>query len=273
VGCTRSGVDMRLKGKIAIVTGAGSGLGKATAQLFAQEGARVVVADISQRRAEAVAEEINGASRRKKAVALRADVSKKAEVEALVAEARKRFGPISILVNNAGIAQIKNFLDISPAEWQRMLDVHMKGTFLCTQAVIGDMSAAKWGRVINTASVAGMTGGPQNAHYAAAKAAIIGFTRSLAWEYARSGITVNAVAPGLIDNIVQAIQGQAEGSTVGGNIPSAKAEQVMQFFLRRIPVRQLGRPIDIASAHLYLASDDAAYVTGQVLSPNGGYVM
>jgi 2-hydroxycyclohexanecarboxyl-CoA dehydrogenase len=220
-----------------------------------------------------VATEINGKSRRKKAIALHADVAKKDEVDALVAEARKQLGPINILVNNAGIAQIKNFLDISPAEWQRMLDVHMKGTFLCTQAVIPDMIAAKWGRIINTASVAGMEGGPQNAHYAAAKTAIIGFTRALAWEYARSGITVNAVAPGLIDNILQAVQGRAEGSTVTGNISSAKAEQVMQFFLRRIPMRKLGKPEDIAYAHLYLASDEAAYVTGQVLSPNGGYVM
>ncbi|MGH9786765.1 MAG: SDR family NAD(P)-dependent oxidoreductase, partial [Terriglobia bacterium] len=217
--------------------------------------------------------EINGQSRRKKALALRADVARKDEVDAMVTAVRKQFGSINILVNNAGIAQIKNFLDISPEEWQRMLDVHMKGTFLCTQAVISDMIAASWGRIINTASVAGMEGGPQNAHYAAAKAAIIGFTRSLALEFARSGITVNAVAPGLIDNILQAVQGHAEGSTVTGNIPSAKAEQVMQFFLRRIPMRKLGKPEDIACAHLYLASDEAVYVTGQVLSPNGGYVM
>lgn len=264
---------MRLKGKVALITGAGSGLGKATAQLFAQEGARVVVADISQRRAEAVAAEINGQARRKKAIAVRADVADKAEVDAMVTEARARFGPIAVLVNNAGIAQIKPFLDISPAEWQRMLDVHVKGTFLCSQAVIPDMLAAGWGRIINTASVAGMEGGPQNAHYAAAKAAIIGFTRSLALEFARSGITVNAVAPGLIDNILQAVEGRAEGSTVAGGISSPTAEQVVQFFLRRIPMRRLGRPIDIAYAHLYLASDEAAYVTGQVLSPNGGYVM
>lgn len=266
-------LNMRLKGRVAIITGAGSGLGKATALLFAREGAKVVVTDISQRRAEAVAEEINGASRKKKAFAVRADVANKAEVDAMVAAARKRFGPASILINNAGIGQIKDFLDISPEEWQRMLDIHMKGTFLCSQAVIADMIAANWGRIVNTASVAGMEGGPQNAHYAAAKAAIIGFTRSLALEFARSGITVNAVAPGLIDNIVQAVQGQAEGSTVAGNISSAKAEQVMNFFLRRIPMRKLGTPEDIAQAHLYLASNEAGYVTGQVLSPNGGYVM
>jgi len=264
---------MRLKGKVAIVTGSGSGLGKATALLFAKEGAKVVVTDISQRRAETVVEEINGKSRRKKAIAIRADVAKKDEVDAMVAEARKQFGPINILVNNAGIGQIKDFLDISPEEWQRMLDIHVKGTFLCSQAVVTDMIAANRGRIINTASVAGMEGGPQNAHYAAAKAAIIGFTRSLALEFARSNITVNAVAPGLINNILQAVQGQAEESTVTGNIPSSKAEQVMNFFLRRIPMRKLGTPEDIANAHLYLASDEAAYVTGQVLSPNGGYVL
>lgn len=264
---------MRLKGKVALVTGASSGLGKATAEVFVREGARVIVADINQRRAETVAEELNGASRRKKAIALRCDVAKKSEVEAMVTEARKKFGPINILINNAGIGQIKDFLDISPEEWQRMLDIHVKGTFLCTQVVISDMIAASWGRIINTASVAGMEGGPQNAHYAAAKAAIIGFTRSVALEYARSGITVNAVAPGLIDNILQAAEGKADGSTVAGNISSSKVEQVKQFFLRRIPMRKLGTPRDIAHAHLYLASDEAAYVTGQVLSPNGGYVM
>ena len=262
---------MRLKGKVALVTGAGSGLGQATARLFAQEGAKVIVADISQRRAEAVAAEINGTGKRAKAIAVRGDVSKKAEVDAMVAEGKHRFGAINIVVNNAGIGQIKNFLDISPEEWQRMLDIHMKGTFLCTHAVIVDMITASWGRIINTASVAGMEGGPQNAHYAAAKAAIIGFTRSLALEYARNNITANAVAPGLIDTPMA----RGVGSETGGEsgVPAAKAEQVKQFFLRRIPMRQLGRPIDIAAAHLYLASEDAAYVTGQVLSPNGGYVM
>lgn len=264
---------MRLAGKNAIITGAASGLGKATARVFAQEGARVVVMDISQRRAEAVVNEINTAVGREAGVPVRADVSKKDEVDAAISQVRTTLGSIHILVNNAGIAQIKNFVDITPDEWQRMIDVHVKGTFLCTQAVINDMISAKWGRVINTASVAGMEGGPQNAHYAAAKAAIIGFTRSLALEYARSGITVNAVAPGLIDNIVQAVKGTAEGSTVAGNISSDKADQVTKFFLQRIPMRQLGKPEDIAHAHLYLASEDASYVTGQILSPNGGYVM
>lgn len=218
------------------------------------------MADISQRRAEAVAAEINQ-TQTSLAIGLQADVTQSQAVNALVEQAKNEYGPINILVNNAGIAQIKDLLDITPEDWQRMIDVHMKGAFLCTRAVIGDMIAAKWGRVINTASVAGMTGGPQNAHYAAAKAAIIGFTRSLALEYARSGITVNAVAPGLIETpMVKQGTGPA-------------AEKVVDFFIRRIPMRQMGRPADIAAAHLYLASDDAAYVTGQVLSPNGGYLV
>jgi len=251
---------MRLTGKTALITGAGSGLGQATAQLFAQEGAHVIVADISQRRAEAVAAEINKTNA-SQVMGLQADVTQSQAVSALVERAKSAYGPINILVNNAGIAQIKDLLDITPEDWQRMVDVHMKGTFLCTRAVIGDMIAAQWGRVINTASVAGMTGGPQNAHYAAAKAAIIGFTRSLALEYARSGITVNAVAPGLIETpMVKQGTGPA-------------AEKVVDFFIRRIPMRQMGKPEDIAAAHLYLASDDAAYVTGQVLSPNGGYLV
>ncbi len=251
---------MRLAGKTALITGAGSGLGQATAQLFAQEGAQVVVADISQRRAQAVAAEISQ-THASPAIGLQADVTQSQAVSALVDQARSEYGPINILVNNAGIAQIKDLLDITPEEWQRMIDVHMKGTFLCMRAVIGDMIEAKWGRVINTASVAGMTGGPQNAHYAAAKAAIIGFTRSLALEYARSGITVNAVAPGLIETPMVK-QGTGPAS-----------EKVVDFFIRRIPMRQMGKPGDIAAAHLYLASDDAAYVTGQVLSPNGGYLV
>lgn len=264
---------MRLKGKIALITGAGSGLGRATALLFAREGARVVVNDISGRRAEAVAAEINGSSRRKKAIALRADAARKDEVEAMVAEARRRLGPINILINNAGIAQIKNFLDISPEDWQRMLDIHVKGTFLCTQAVVGEMIEAGWGRIINTASVAGMEGGPMNSSYATAKAAIIGFTKALALELGRTGVTVNAVAPGLIDNILQAGQRGPEGTTIPGEVGQEMAERIIQFFMRRIPMKRLGKPEDIALAHLYLASDDAAYVTGQVLSPNGGYVM
>jgi 3-oxoacyl-[acyl-carrier protein] reductase len=133
------------------------------------------------------------------------------------------------------------------------------------------MIAANGGRIINTASVAGMEGGPQNSHYAAAKAAIIGFTRSLALEFARSNITVNAVAPGLIDTPMA--RGAGSGSNGDSGMSNTKAEQVMNFFLRRIPMRRLGVPEDIAYAHLYLASDEAGYVTGQVLSPNGGYVL
>ena len=171
---------MRLDGKTAIVTGAGSGLGKATAQLFGREGARLGLLDISQRRPKAWPPRSTPPS----SVRLRLPVGRmcqrKTSLRPPCPRLRENLGPINILVNNAGIAQIKDFLDISSVEWQRMLDVHVKGTFLCTQAVIEDMVNTGWGRVINTASVAGMEGGPQNAHYAAAKAAIIGLTRSLA---------------------------------------------------------------------------------------------
>ena len=143
------------------------------------------MADISQRRAEAVAAEINQTNA-SPAIGLQVDVTQSQAVSALVERAKSAHGPINILVNNAGIAQIKDLLDITPEDWQRMIDVHMKGTFLCTRSVIGDMIAAQWGRVINTASVAGMTGGPQNAHYAAAKAAIIGFTRPR-WPWSTRG--------------------------------------------------------------------------------------
>jgi NAD(P)-dependent dehydrogenase (short-subunit alcohol dehydrogenase family) len=233
-----------------------------------------VVNDLSARRAEAVAAEINGSGRKKKAIALQADVSRADAVEAMVAAAKRRFGPINILVNNAGIGQIRPFLDISPADWQRMLDVHVKGSFLCARAVLPDMIAAGWGRIINTSSVAGMTGTPSNSSYATAKAAIIGFTKALAYELGRTGVTVNAVAPGAIDNILRPeAEADPEGTSIPGELVGETGEKVVRYFMRRIPMRRLGSPEDIAFARLYLASDEAAYVTGQVLSPNGGFVI
>ena len=258
---------MRLKGRVAIVTGAGTGLGRATAELFAAEGARVVVADHDEERAKSVARGIDG-----EATAVRVDVTRRDAVRAMVDAARSRFGPVEILINSAGIAHIAPFLEIGPADWERMLAVHLTGTFVCSQAVLPDMLEAKWGRIVNTSSVAGMVGGPLTAHYAAAKAAIIGLTRSLALELARTGITVNAVAPGLIDNVLSAVSGDAPPSTIPGQIPKEHAGRLVEYFTALTPMRRAGEPLDIAHAHLFLASAEAGFVTGQVLSPNGGFV-
>lgn len=254
------------------MTGAGSGLGRATAELFAAEGARVVVADNDEGRAGAVAAAIEAVAGRE-AMAFAVDVTRRDAVQAMVEATRRRFGAVEILINNAGIAHIAPFLEISPQDWARMIAVHLTGTFLCSQAVLPDMVKAKWGRIVNTSSVAGMVGGPLNAHYAAAKAAIIGLTRSLALEFARSGVTVNAVAPGLIDNVLGAVSGDAPSSTIPGQIPKEHAGRLVEYFTGLTPMRRPGRPIDIAYAHLFLASSEAEFVTGQTLSPNGGFVM
>ena len=186
-------------GRTALLTGAGSGIGRATAVALAKGGADVVVCDINSAGAEETAQAL--ASLGRKALAVRLGVSQLDAVQRAVAQAEAECGPLDIVFSNVGL------------------------------------------------------------------------TIALASELARTGITVNAVAPGLIDNILQAVEGRAQGSTVAGNISQTTAEQVRQFFLRRIPMRQLGKPEDIAHAHLFLASDEAGYVTGQVLSPNGGYVM
>lgn len=253
-------LNMKLKGRVALITGAGSGLGLATAKVFAAEGA--VVAAVDQHISDLDSEIAGfGENSQRRISSFELDVTDRDGLGAVYEKIVKSFGQVDILVNNAGIAQIKDFVDISPVEWRRMMDVHVKGAFLCSQAVLPSMIDKRWGRIINTASVAGMTGGPRNAHYATAKASIVGFTRSLALEYARYGITVNAVAPGLI-NTPMVTRGTG-----------ADKEKVVDYFTRRIPVRKLGEATDIAKAHLYLASEDASYITGQILSPNGGFLM
>lgn len=241
-----------LDGKVAFVTGAASGIGRASCLALAGRGADVAVCDVDERGAEDVAEEVTRIGR--KALALRADVSRLEEVEAAVARTTTKLGRIDIAFSNAGILEQVEFLAIGDAQWERMMAVHLGGTYHVFRCALPQMLERKWGRLIATASIGAFTGGVRLAHYCAAKAGILGLTLALASEVARSGVTVNAVAPGVIDTPM-----------VGGTSDRWRAGMI-----KGIPMRKLGVPDDIAHAVAYLASDEAAYVTGQALSPNGG---
>jgi NAD(P)-dependent dehydrogenase (short-subunit alcohol dehydrogenase family) len=243
-----------LAGRHALVTGGGSGIGRAVAQHLARDGAAVTVLDLDGGSARAVAEALVATGARAHAVV--ADVSDAAVVAGAVADARGALGAVHVLVGCAGIAGFAPLLEMTAAQWERMLAVHLTGTFTATRAVLPDMIAARWGRVVTISSVGGLRGGPNLTHYAAAKAGVIGFTKALALEVGMHGITANAVAPGLVDTPMLR----------GSGIPAAVLEQS----LRQIPVGRLGTPEDVAAVCAFLASPEAAFVTGQVVSPNGG---
>lgn len=246
---------MSLQGRNALVTGGGSGIGRAIALRLAADGADVAVLDLRPDGARAVADEIARSGRRAAAIAV--DVGDAASVTRAVAEARSALGPIHVLVNSAGIADFVTLGDLDEERWQRMLNVHLDGTYRVTRAAFADMTAAGWGRIVNIASAAALNGGgPGLAHYAAAKAGIIGFTKALAHELGPAGVTVNAIAPGLIDTPL----------IHGAGAPAGLYDAAVA----RLPVRRMGHPLDIAAACAYLASDEGGFCTGQVLSPNGG---
>jgi 2-hydroxycyclohexanecarboxyl-CoA dehydrogenase len=243
-----------LAGRHALVTGGGSGIGRAVAQHLARDGAAVTVLDLDAGGARAVVEALAAAGVRAHAVV--ADVSEATAVAAAVADARRALGAVHILVCCAGIAGFAPLLEMTAAQWERMLAVHLTGTFTAAQAVLADMVAARWGRIVTISSVGGLRGGPNLTHYAAAKAGVIGFTKALALEVGMHGITANAVAPGLVDTPMLR----------GSGIPATVLEQS----LRQIPVGRLGTPEDVAVVCAFLASPEAEFITGQVLSPNGG---
>ena len=246
---------MSLQGRNALVNGGGSGIGRAIALRLAADGADVAVLDLRLDGARAVADEIARSGRRAAAIAV--DVGDAASVTRAVAEARAALGPIHVLVNSAGIADFVTLGDLDEERWQRMLNVHLDGTYRVTRAAFADMTAAGWGRIVNIASAAALNGGgPGLAHYAAAKAGIIGFTKALAHELGPAGVTVNAIAPGLIDTPL----------IHGAGAPAGLYDAAVA----RLPVRRMGQPLDIAAACAYLASDEGGFCTGQVLSPNGG---
>ncbi|MDP6100655.1 MAG: SDR family NAD(P)-dependent oxidoreductase [Dehalococcoidia bacterium] len=244
---------MSLQGKTALVTGAGSGIGRATALALAGQGVAVAVNDVDLERAQVTAKEVS--SRGVRAVAARADVSSPDEVTAMIDEARKELNQIDILVNNAGIEHVVPFAQMAYEDWRRMLGIHVDGAFNCARGVVEGMVAARWGRIVNMASVAAFMGPDLQVHYATAKAALVGFTKSLAREVAPFGVTVNAIAPGLIDT------------------PMARSfsPRFVDKMLELTPVGRLGQPEDIAYTALFLVAEEASFITGQVISPNGGH--
>ncbi|HLT59346.1 MAG: 3-oxoacyl-ACP reductase FabG [Limnochordales bacterium] len=246
----------QLTGQVAIVTGAARGIGRAIALALAQEGAAVVVNyRVHAEAAEQVVQAIRAMG--SDAVAVQADVTCPHAARSLVQAALDRWGRVDILVNNAGVALYRLLLDTSVDEWDAIMAVHLRGAFNCSQAVLPHMLRAGRGRIINISSVWGQVGAANEVAYSTAKAGLIGFTRALAKEVGRAGITVNAVAPGAI-----------ETDMLNGLSEAERAELAAD-----IPLSRLGQPADAAAAVVFLASPAASYVTGQVISPNGGMAM
>ena len=246
---------MELSGKVALVTGAAQGIGKAIAMLLARNGAEVVVSDINLEKAQETANEIQGMGRR--SLAIKVNVADLKDVERMVETTVEQFGRIDILVNNAGITRDRLILRMTEEDWDAVLDVNLKGTFNCTKAVIRHMSKQKSGKIVSIASVSGEMGNPGQANYAASKAGVIGFTKTIAREFAGRGINVNAIAPGYIQT----------------PMTDAVPEKAKEELKRMIPMERLGKPEDVAQAVLFLVSENSSYITGQVLNVNGGIYM
>ncbi len=243
---------MNLSGKVAIVTGAGRGIGRAITLKLASAGATVVVNDRTLPSAQGVVDEIK--TQGGKGLAIAADVSLATEVNNMVDQAIAAYGHIDILINNAGITRDQILLRMTDAEWDDVLNIDLRSVFLCTRAVLKPMIKERKGRIVSIASIVGLMGNAGQANYAAAKAGIIGFTRSVSKEVASRGITANAVAPGFIET----------------EMTAKLSEKQRQDLMSRIPLGYLGTPQDVAEVVAFLASDEARYVTGQVLAIDGG---
>ncbi|WP_347487789.1 3-oxoacyl-ACP reductase family protein [Desulfoscipio sp. XC116] len=249
---------MRLKDKVAIVTGAGRGIGCAIATTFSKEGAKVVVADLDLSTAACVAGEIESLGG--DALAVRVNVAKKKSVDDLVDAVLEKYGRVDILINNAGWDKIEPFMESTEDTWDKVIAVNLKGTISFCRSVLPIMISQKSGRIVNIASDAGRVGSSGEAVYSAAKGGVIAFTKTLAREMARNKISVNCVAPGPTDTPLFA-------EIAAGNPKIAEA------LVKTIPFRRLAQPDDLANAVLFMASEEAAYITGQTLSVNGGLNM
>jgi 3-oxoacyl-[acyl-carrier protein] reductase len=246
---------LKLKGKVALVTGAAQGIGKAVGLLLARNGANIVVSDINLEKAEETAKEIESIGTN--AMAVKVDVANLSDVERMVAAVLEKFDKIDILVNNAGITRDKLILRMTEEDWDVVLNVNLKGTFNCTKAVIRHMAKQRSGKIVSIASVVGEMGNAGQVNYSASKAGVIGLTKTIAREFAQRGINVNAIAPGYIETPMTEV------------LP----EKVKEELRRLIPMERLGKPEDVAEAALFLVSEESNYITGHVLNVNGGIYM
>ena len=246
---------MRLKDKVALVTGGARGIGKAIALAFAKEGADLVVADVNEEEAKNTCLEIEGMGR--KALGLQMDVTDIAKVEEAVNKILDKFGKVDILVNNAGITKDNLLLRMSQAEWDAVLNVNLKGAFNCIRTVSRPMIKQRYGKIVNVASIIGIIGNPGQANYSASKAGLIALTKTAAKELASRNINVNAVAPGFIQTEMTA------------RLP----EEIKQKMKEAIPLAKFGTPEDVAALCTFLVCEDSSYITGQVIVLDGGMVM
>ncbi len=257
---------MKLKDKIAIVTGAGRGLGKGIALRLAREGCNLMVSDIDIEAVKKAAEEIKTIGR--EAIFAKTDVSDKSQVEEMVNEAKEKFSRIDILVNNAGVTTVGHITKLTEKEWDRCLDINLKGVFLCTKAVAGIMIEQKNGRIINISSKSGKQGGLWLSAYSASKSGLIGLTQSLALDLAQYGITVNAICPGIVftpqwDKLIVEYAKKL-------NIPES---EVKSYYVKKIPLGRNATVKDVANVLVFLVSQEADYMTGQAINVTGGQEM
>lgn len=246
---------MILKDKVAVVTGAAQGIGKAIALKLAQNGADLVISDMNIDKAQETAREAESLGR--KAIALKANVANSQEAEAMIDEAVAGLGAIHILVNNAGITRDALMLRMKEEDWDAVISVNLKGVFNCTKAAVKHMAKQRYGRIVNIASIVGEMGNAGQANYSASKAGVIALAKTVAREFASRNITCNAIAPGFIETAMT----------------QALTEKVREELAKQIPLARLGMPEDVAGGVLFLVSDAANYITGQVLNINGGMYM
>jgi 3-oxoacyl-[acyl-carrier protein] reductase len=244
-----------LQGRVAIVTGAAQGIGRAIAETLAEAGADIVVADLDPARSKETVAAVEKVGR--KALNVKVNVADSNDTKAMAEQVIKEWGKIDILVNNAGITRDGLLLRMKDEDWNLVLQVNLNGTFNCTKAVLQPMTKQLYGRIVNIASIVGAMGNAGQANYAASKAAVIGFSKTVAREYASRNVTVNAVAPGFIDTAMT----------------QGLSPEVKDTLQKQIPLGRLGTPADIAHAVRFLVSEEAAYITGHVLHVNGGMLM